>query len=104
MSNLSRRLLYLAAVALLGIYGFFTLKGPQGIPGLIARHNQIRQLEAANADLARENESKRKRIQELERNDEKIKLEIRDKTKKILPGEIEFVLPETPKPAPAPSR
>ncbi len=101
MTNVHRRILYTAAVALLCVFGFFTLWGPQGISALMEKRSLIRQLETENADLAQQNENKRRRIDNLGRNESKQKLEIREKTKKILPGETEFVLPETPRPATA---
>ncbi|MGI8744482.1 MAG: FtsB family cell division protein [Bryobacteraceae bacterium] len=99
MTTLYRRILYTAAVALLGAYGYFTLRGPQGISALMEKRNQIRQLEEENAAMARENDRKRERIRKLGESVSQLKLEIRDKTKKILPGETEFVLPEMPKQA-----
>jgi len=101
MTTLYRRILYTAAVALLGAYGYFTLRGPQGISALMEKRSLIRQLETENAESAQQNENKRKRIEGLHLNESKQKLEIREKTKKILPGETEFVLPETPRPATA---
>lgn len=101
MTTVYRRILYTAAVALLGVYGFFTLRGPQGISALMEKRNQIRRLEEENAAMARDNEYKRERIRKLGESTSQLQIEIRDKTKKILPGEMEFVLPETPKPVPA---
>lgn len=100
MITVYRRILYTAAAALLGMYGFFTLRGPQGISALLEKRNQIRQMEEQNAAFTRENEYKRQRIQKLSQSTSQLQIEIRDKTKKILPGETEFVLPEMPKQAP----
>lgn len=97
MNSVYRRIAYMAAVALLGVYGFYTLRGPHGISALFEQRNQIRQLEDENATLARENEYKRERIRKLNDSTSLVEIEIRDKLKKLLPGETEFILPETPK-------
>src|SRR5581483_4489917 len=34
---------YVAAVAVLGAYGWIALRGPQGIPALLEKHREIRQ-------------------------------------------------------------
>ena len=97
MNSVYRRMAYMAAVALLGVYGFYTLRGPHGISALFEQRNQIRQLEDENATLARENEYKRERIRKLNESASQVEIEIRDKLKKLRPGETEFILPETPK-------
>jgi cell division protein FtsB len=97
MNSAYRRIAYLAAVALLGVYGLYTLRGPHGISALLEQRRQIRQLEDENATLARENDYKRDRIRKLNENTSQVEVEIRDKLKKLLPGETEFILPEAPK-------
>ncbi len=97
MNFASRRIAYMAAVALLGVYGFYTLRGPHGISALFDQRRQIRQLEDENATLSRENEYKRDRIRKLNESKSQVEIEIRDKLKKLLPGETEFILPEAPK-------
>src|SRR5436305_1022296 len=98
MNTLYRRIAYSAAVVLLGVYGYFTLKGPQGIPALMEKRRQVRLLEEENANLARENDLKRERIRKLNESAGQQEIEIREKLKKLRPGETEFILPEPSKP------
>ncbi len=97
MNFASRRIAYVGAVALLGVYGFYTLRGPHGISALFDQRRQIRQLEDENATLARENEYRRDRIRKLHDSKSQVEIEIRDKLKKVRPGETEFILPDPPK-------
>ena len=102
MNSYYRGIIYSVAFVLLGVYGYFTLKGPQGVPALLEKRRQVRQLEEENANLIRENENKRERIRKLNESASQQEIEIRDKLKKLRPGETEFILPEpAKKPAPA---
>ena len=58
------------------------------------KHRQVRELEEENANLARENQLKRERIQKLEGSPDAQELEIRRHMKMLRPGETEFILPE----------
>lgn len=97
MKSSYRRIAYSSAFVLLGVYGYFTLKGPQGIPALLEKRKLVRQLEEENANLARENDNKRERIRKLNESASQQEMEIREKLKKLRPGETEFILPEGPK-------
>ena len=97
MNFVSRRMAYMAAVALLGVYGFYTLRGPHGISALLEQRKLIGQLEDENATLARENEYRRERVRKLNESPSQVEVEIRDKLKKLKPGETEFILPEPAK-------
>lgn len=89
----------ITALAIVAVYGLIAFRGPQGIPALVEKRKQIRELQEANADLIRENESKRKRLEILQgRGTSELDREIRDRLKKMRPGETEYVLPETPAP------
>ena len=93
-----RRVLIVTAFALLGAYGLVELRGPQGLPALKERWNEIRQFEEENANLQRENDYRRDRIKKLESSPSEQELEIRKKLKLLRPGETSFILPEQPKP------
>lgn len=95
MNSFYRRMIYSAAFVLLGVYGYFTLRGPQGVPALLDKRKQVRQLEEENANLIRENDKKRERIRKLTESAGQQEIAIRDKLKKLRPGETEFVLPES---------
>jgi cell division protein FtsB len=99
MSSSVRRFLIVVAFALIGAYGLEELRGPQGLPALREKWNEIRQLEEENANLQRENEYRRDRIKKLENSPSEQELEIRKKLKLLRPGETSFILPEQPKPA-----
>ena len=79
------------------IYGAFVLRGPQGIPALLAKHKEIRQLEEQNAATALENQRRRERIQRLQTSTSEQEMEIRKQLKLLRPGETTFILPEAPK-------
>jgi cell division protein FtsB len=99
MTSSVRRVLIVTAFALLGAYGLVELRGPQGLPALKERWNEIRQFEEENANLQRENDYRRDRIKKLESSPSEQELEIRKKLKLLRPGETSFILPEQPKAA-----
>jgi cell division protein FtsB len=98
MNSSVRRVLILVGFALIGAYGLSELRGPQGLPALREKWNEIRQLEEENANLQRENDYRRDRIKKLESSPSEQELEIRKKLKLLRPGETSFILPEQPKP------
>ena len=83
---------YAAAVLVAASYAFVTLRG--GIPALIRKQGEIRTLEKQNADLAREIEFRRERIQRLREDESEQELEIRQRLKLVRPGEKVFILHE----------
>ena len=86
------RLGYVLVVLVAASYALVTLRGPQGVPALIQKQKEIRQLEKQNADLAREIESRRQRIQRLREDESEQELEIRQRLKLVRPGEKVFIL------------
>ena len=94
MTSSVARLGYAVAVLVAASYAFVTLRGPQGIPALIQKQKEIRTLEKENADLAREIELRRKRIQRLREDESEQELEIRQRLKLVRPGEKVFILQE----------
>jgi cell division protein FtsB len=98
MKNAIRRTVFLLVVAVVGVYGYLALRGPQGIPALREKWREIRTLEEENADLQRENQYRRDRIKKLEESPSAQELEIRKKLKLVRPGETSFILPDQPKP------
>jgi cell division protein FtsB len=83
---------YAVAVLVAASYAFVTLRG--GIPELIQKQGEIRTLEKQNADLAREIEFRRERIQRLREDESEQELEIRQRLKLVRPGEKVFILQE----------
>ena len=92
-----RRAAILIVFGLIGTYGYFVLRGPQGISALEEKRREIRRLEEENSNLQRENEYRRDRIKKLEQSPSEQELEIRKKLKLLRPGETSFILPEQPK-------
>lgn len=80
------------AILLAAGYAFFTLRGPQGIPGLTEKRRQVQELEKRNAALAREIEMKRDRINRLRESPSLQELEIRQRLKLMQPNEKVYIL------------
>ena len=97
MNPFVRRIIFVVAFGLLGAYGVVALRGPQGIPALREKWDDIRKLEEENANLQRENDYRRERIRKLEGSPSDQELEIRKKLKLLRPGETTFILPDQPK-------
>jgi cell division protein FtsB len=94
---LRRRTGYMAVLALMLVYGLVALRGPQGIPALLDKRREARQLEEQNAAMAVEIERRKDRIQRLEQNTTEQEMEIRKQLKLLRPGETTFILPDGPK-------
>ena len=86
------RIIYLVAVLVTAAYAIYALRGPQGVPALIQKQHEIRELEKQNAALAREIELKRVRIQRLQQDQSEQELVIRERLKLVKPGEKVFIL------------
>jgi cell division protein FtsB len=85
------RISYLVAFLLVAGYAVITLRGPKGIPALIAKQHQIEQAEKYNAELARQIERQREHIQRLANSPADQELEIRERLKLVHPGEKVFI-------------
>ena len=101
MKTAVRRIVYVVAFLVLGVYGYIALRGPQGIPALMEKRREIRELEEQNANLQRENEYRRDRIHKLQDSPSEQEMEIRKKLHLLRQGETSFILPDQPKPDPA---
>jgi cell division protein FtsB len=86
------------AAAVLSVYGWVALRGPQGLQGLMERRREARRLEERNAALAHENELRRERLKRLQDSPSEQEMEIRKQLKLLRPGETTFILPDAPKP------
>ena len=95
--HLIRRLGVLTLFILAGLYGYMSLRGPQGVPALMEKWREIRKLEEENANLQRENDYRRERIKKLQESPSEQELEIRKQLKLLRPGETSFILPDPPK-------
>ena len=92
------RLAGVAALLLLAGYAFVALRGPQGLPALMEKRRQIRELEKQNADLARKIEQQRARIERFTDSQSGQELEIRERLKLVKPDEKVFILQDPPPP------
>jgi cell division protein FtsB len=95
--HLIRRIAVLIVFVLIGVYGYLSLRGPQGVPALMDKWQEIRRLEEENANLQRENDYRRDRIKKLQDSPSEQELEIRKQLKLLRPGETSFILPDQPK-------
>jgi len=89
--------LCLAAAVVAGGLAIYRLAGPQGIPLVLERHRQVDELRRQNAELKREIESRKARIQSLAENPADVELEIRRQLKLLKKEETIFLLPEPKK-------
>ena len=87
----------MVALTLALLYGVIALRGPQGVPALLDKRREIRQLEEQNAALAAEIARRKERIERLEQNTSEQEMEIRKQLKLLRPGETTFILPERKK-------
>ncbi len=90
----ARRIGIVLAVALLAIFAVNTLRGPQGLPALMKKEREIRDLQEKNADLMREIQMKRDRLKRLRDSQDEQEQEIRKRLKLLRPGETSFILPD----------
>jgi peptidoglycan hydrolase CwlO-like protein len=96
MASSFRTLAFAVAFLVIGAYGVVALRGPQGIPALLEKQQQIRHLQETNTDLQREIQRKKERIERLKHSPSEQQMEIRKQLKLLRPNETEFVLPEAP--------
>ena len=96
MKSVTRWSSFFTAIGV-GVCLFFALRVPQGFSQLTQKHAEIRDLQRRNADLARENASKRDRIRKLRDSRSDQELEIRERLKKLREGETSFIIPDQPK-------
>jgi cell division protein FtsB len=83
----------LAALTCLGAYATLMLRGRQGLSALSQKHQGIQTIEEQNANLERDIEAKKARIDRLKHDTSAQELEIRKRLKMQRPGEMQFVLP-----------
>jgi cell division protein FtsB len=83
-------LAYAIAITLVIGLGIYTLRGSQGIPALMQKKAEIKDLEKGNEKLAKEIEEQRAKIKRLQENPDAQDLEIRRQLKLVHPGEKVF--------------
>lgn len=87
-----RPLAALAALAGLAAYATIMLRGPQGLSALEEKRRQIRVLEEENADMQRDLDAKKQRIERLKNDPKTQEVEIGRRLGRVRPGTTEFKL------------
>lgn len=90
MLRFLRPLAAFAALAGLAAYAMIMLRGPQGLSALEEKHRQIRALEEENANLMRDIEAKKQRIERLKNDPSTQSVEVQKRLGKVPPGATEF--------------
>ena len=103
MSPLLRKMGWSLAVVLTCAYAVVALRGPQGVPALLEKWDEVRKLEQENADLEAKIRQKRERIRELQEKDSALEMELRKDLLQMKPGEKTLILPESSEPAAEPA-
>ena len=98
MKSLYSKLALGAFILLAGTYSYISLHGPQGLPRLMEKRQQIQQLQEQNERLERENAERRQRLEDLKNSESQQELELRTRLKVAKPNETTFILPKTKKP------
>ena len=83
---------YAALVGAGVVYAFIALQGPNGIPGLLEKRGQVKELELVNQKLHRDIEEKQDRIKRLEQNPADQEFEIRQRLKLAKPDEKIYII------------
>jgi predicted nuclease with TOPRIM domain len=85
-----RRVAIIAALAGLAAYATITLRGPQGVRALEEKRREIHALEEQNANLRRDIERKKLRLERLRNDPGTLEVEIEKRLGKVRPGVTEF--------------
>ena len=101
MMALLRQIGYIAAVALACFYAFIVLRGPNGIPSMIERNQQVEALEKEIRELDARIADKKNFIEEVKKNPEVREREVRRQLNKVKPGETIIFLEDSPASNPA---
>ena len=97
--SILRNLAAVAALVGLAAYATIMLRGPQGLSALTDKRHQIELLEEQNADLQREIDAKKQRIDRLQNDPKTQEVEIEKRLGRVHTGDTE-VKPLSSDPAP----
>jgi cell division protein FtsB len=86
-----------AALILAGCYLLFSFRGPNGIPMILEKNRQVRELQEQNANLEREIQMKKGRIRALSEDRTQVELEVRKQLRLLKKHETSFVLQDQKK-------
>ncbi|MFN7541875.1 MAG: FtsB family cell division protein [Acidobacteriota bacterium] len=96
-STILRRVGLALGLLTAGVYVVVVLLGPNGVPALLKQRADLRQLQAQNANLARERDELKYRVDALDRDAQTQELEVRRQLGKARKGEI-IIKVDPPKP------
>ncbi len=91
-----RPLAAVAALAGLAAYATIMLHGPQGLSALSDKRHQIETLQEENADLQREIDAKKERIERLRSDPKTQEVEVEKRLGRIHAGDTEFKISGQP--------
>lgn len=83
----------IAALAGLAAYATIMLRGPQGVNSLEEKHRQIRALEEQNANILRDIEARKHRIDSLTNDPGAQAVAVEKEQRKLHPGQTRFDTP-----------
>lgn len=86
------RFAYILAIVLVAGYALASLRGPRGVSALMEKRRQIQALEHRNAELEKEIERRRDRIQRLNSDPNEQERVIQERLKLVRPGEKVYIL------------
>ncbi len=92
-----RTILSTGALLLAGGYLLFSFLGPDGIPRVLDKRHQIRELQGQNADLRREIEERKERIRSFSDNPAERERHVREDLRLLKKDETIFVLQDQKK-------
>ena len=91
--SILRTLAAIAALAGLAAYATIMLRGPQGVSALEESHRQIRALEEQNANMIRDIEARRHRVDSLKNDPNAQIVAVEKEQKKVQEGQTRFETP-----------
>lgn len=82
MLRLLRQLGVVAAIVIGGVYAFMALRGPNGIPHILEKRDELRKMQMENEKLRQEIKRREEYLQKLSESPELRDKEIRERTNK----------------------
>jgi cell division protein FtsB len=96
LRSVLRPIAAVAALAGLAAYATIMWRGPQGLSALAEKRQQIRMLEEENANLLRDIEAKKQRIERLKNDPKTQEVEIEKRLGRVHAGDTQFKISEQP--------
>jgi cell division protein FtsB len=97
MDTRTKTILCTTVLLTAGFLALYSLAGANGVPAVLERRRQIRELQMQNAELQRSIDMRKERIRSLSESRSDQDLEIRRELRLLKKQETTFVLPEQKK-------